>query len=58
MNKTTRALLGFIIGFLVGFGGCATQFPNPLAPGPILGGCLLGALFALVAILLGGDEKK
>jgi hypothetical protein len=57
MNKKTASLLGFVLGFLIVIIGCGSTFPNPFAPGPIIAGCLLGAVFAILGNMLGSDNK-
>jgi hypothetical protein len=57
MNKKTGSLLGFVLGFLIVIIGCGSKFPNPFAPGPLMAGCLLGGVFAILGNLLGSEDK-
>lgn len=57
MNKSSGTILGFVLGFLIVFVGCSSQNLNPLAPGCLIGGFALGALFAILASLIFKDPK-
>jgi hypothetical protein len=59
MTKSTGALLGFVLGFMVVYVSCARQVGNwALHGGPLIVGCILGGVFAILGSLLGKGGRK
>jgi len=58
MSKSTSALIGFILGFMVVVISCGTNHVDYISRASITGGCILGSLFAILGSLLGSNKNK